>query len=119
MTSTDGVDLNAYYTALIPQEGGSLSSGWGQYLISTLPGTTGQTAMFYITYDGSSYQIADGTQDFAGNPSSPMLIPANFPAGTYTLTGSVNGTPVTVALTITNANGWDVSVVPPLRFNSL
>ncbi|MGD0328298.1 MAG: MBG domain-containing protein [Minisyncoccia bacterium] len=114
LTSTGGVDLSAYYKANQLADSANLNSTWGQHLINTLPGATTQTAMFYITYDGTNYKIQDGTQDSVGNPS-PMFIPANFPAGTYTLTGNVNGTSVTVALTITNTNGW----AAPLAISSI
>ena len=78
LTSTpSGVDMTAYYTAL---KGSDLTTTtWGQYLTSTLPGATSQTAMFYIKYDGTNYTIADGTQNFVGT-QSPMLIPGDFPA---------------------------------------
>jgi len=106
LTNTGGVDLNAYYHAT--KTGATWDTGWAKYLISTLPGTTDQTAMFYLTFDGTYYKLVDGTQDYAKSSTATdgMIIPANFPAGTYTLTGTVNGTVVTVALTVTNTSGW-------------
>jgi hypothetical protein len=109
ISTPNGVDMTAYYTAL---KGSALTTtSWGQYLISTLPGAASQTAMFYIKYDGANYTIADGTQNFVGT-QSPMLIPGDFPAGIYTLTGKVNDTDLTVAFTITNENGWK-DITPP------
>lgn len=105
LTNTGGVDLDAYYKAT--KTGANWSTGWAKYLISTLPNATDQTAMFYLAFDGTNYKLVDGTQDYvqSGDATDGMIIPANFPAGTYTLTGTVNGTAVTVALTVVNGNG--------------
>lgn len=108
LTSTNGVDLDAYYRAT--KAGADWSTGWAEYLISTLPGSGYQTAMFYIKFDGTNYMIIDGTKDSINSPDAlkGMFIPADFPAGKYEL--AIPGIPITVEFTITNSNGW----VPPI-----
>ncbi len=69
----------------------------------------GAAPFFSFVSDGSStYSLADGFQKGLGNPiNQPLVIDDNYPAGTYTFTGTIAGNAVTVMLTVTKP------VVPP------
>ena len=76
----------------------------------------GSAPFFYFTSDGNgNYKLVDGFQyGLSGGASiQPLLIDSDYPAGTYTYTGSVNGQPETVTLTVYIATSTAVSCASP------
>jgi hypothetical protein len=62
----------------------------------------GTSPFFYLTSDGAgNYALIDGFQYALGLGSKSLVIDDNYPAGTYTYTGTVSGQTVTVILNVT------------------
>jgi hypothetical protein len=74
---------------------------WYPQINSEIAGTA---PFFYFVSDGhGAYSLADGFQWGLGAHNQPLVIDDSYPAGIYTFTGNVNGSPVTVTLTVTRS----------------
>jgi len=49
----------------------------------------GNQPMFYISYDGTDYQLIDGLQWQVGSGANPLRISGDYPQGNYTYSGTV------------------------------
>jgi hypothetical protein len=88
--------LTAYFAA----------KGWpGSYITQINSEISGSAPFFYFVSDGNgTYNLADGfTYGLSGETvnNAPLVIDDNYPAGTYTFTGTINGQFETVSLTVT------------------
>ena len=98
--------LTAYYMARIPDGSPAEFLAYRAYLISALDGVTKPFA--YITTDSSNNLVLhDAAQyDLEGDLAVGMVIPDDYPLGTYIVNGSAkdiagNATPVTLKLIVT------------------
>ena len=105
-TNVDVAGLTAYYTGA--HSGGSPAAAlaYRAYLIAALDGVTQPFA--YVTTDGSNNLVLhDAAQyDLAGNLTVGMIVPDDYPLGTYPVQGTArdaagNGTPVSLSLIVT------------------
>ncbi len=104
-----GVDvagLTAYYMARIPDGSPAEALAYRAYLIAALDGVTHPFA--YITTDGSNKLVLhDAAQyDLAGNLTVGMIVPDDYPLGTYPVQGTArdaggNGAAVSLSLIVT------------------
>lgn len=60
--------------------------GWKEIMWDIIDGTQ---PMFYLEYDGTDYVLIDGLQYQAGSGKQTLRISGDYPAGTYTFTGTV------------------------------
>jgi hypothetical protein len=104
--SVDVPGLTAYYMARIPDGSPAAALAYRAYLIAALDGVTHPFA--YITTDGSNNLVLhDAAQyDLAGNLTVGMIVPDNYPLGTYPVQGTArdaagNGRPVSLSLIVT------------------
>ncbi len=101
----DVANLTDYYTKRIPDGSDAASLAYRAYLISALDGVTKPFA--YITTDASNNLVLhDAAQyDLAGNKTIGMVIPDNYPPGTYVVSGTAkdaagNETSITLKLIV-------------------
>ncbi|MBM7648427.1 hypothetical protein JOC78_001369 [Bacillus ectoiniformans] len=79
---------------------------WYTYLLNTVPTSAEDTevnAMFNLVKSGTGWKIQDGTQAAEGDPTladTGMIIPNGFPSGIYTFKGMIEGTEVTINITV-------------------
>ncbi|MBW3110891.1 S-layer homology domain-containing protein [Bacillus sp. MCCB 382] len=79
---------------------------WYTYLFNTVPTGEDDTevnAMFNLVKNSEGWKIQDGTQAASNqleDASAGMIIPNDFPSGTYTFAGSIDGKEVMVEITI-------------------
>ena len=105
-TSVDVAGLTAYYTARIPDGSPAEALAYRAYLIAALDGVTHPFA--YVTTDGSNKLVLhDAAQyDLAGNLTVGMIVPDDYPLGTYPVQGTAkdaggNGAAVSLSLIVT------------------
>jgi hypothetical protein len=94
--STQQTALTAYFTA----------KGWPSNYNTQIASEIAGTAPFFnFVSDGAgNYSLADGfTYGVSGGTvkNAPLVIDDNYPAGTYTFTGTIGGVSKTVTLTVT------------------
>ena len=51
----------------------------------------GVEPMFYLVSDGTDYSLIDGFEYLSGMVENPLKINGDYPTGTYTFTGTVQG----------------------------
>ncbi len=100
---TSSVTLNAGAMNAFTLDGpnANLIAYWADHGIPSDPGTGWQHVMweiihgtaptFYITFDGSDYQLIDGLQWQAFSIVAPLRVNGEFPQGTYEYNGTVLG----------------------------
>jgi hypothetical protein len=64
----------------------SAVGGWEEIMWNII---SGNAPMFYMEYDGTDYILIDGLQFQAGAVKNALRISGDYPAGTYTFTGTV------------------------------
>ena len=67
----------------------SASGNWQAVMYRII---TGNEPMFYITGNGSGYQLVDGLQHLYENQTRTLRIPGDYPAGNYIFSGTVTAT---------------------------
>lgn len=89
-------DLTGYFAG---------KTGWDPSMLAQIDAEISRSApFFFFVSDGKGgYSLADGfTYGISSGKinNAPVVIDDNYPAGTYTFSGNVNGSPVTVTLTV-------------------
>lgn len=101
-------DFDAYWAAKLPQ---LALAGWADEMSAILAGTA---PMFYLTWDGTDYELIDGFQRAIGHGDNPLRINGDYPEGTYEFTADVAGEFCTkedfsISLTVGGCNQLDYS----------
>ncbi len=98
----DGFNLQANSTQQATLTSYFSGKGWpSNYVDQMSSEISGSAPFLYFVSDGNGgYSLADGFKWGLGATNQPLVIDDTYPAGTYTFTGNVNGSPVTVTLTV-------------------
>ena len=93
-TGTQTADLQTYYS--------TKPDGWKTYLNAAAAGTE---PFAYIKTGGTTIKLLDGAQEFLAHTELDMIVPGDYPLGTYTVKGTIhdiagNATNVTYILIV-------------------
>jgi hypothetical protein len=111
-TAGQTADLIAYY-----------STKPAEYLAYLDAAAAGTQPFAYIKTGGTAIQILDGAQKFLASIETDMLVPGNYPLGTYTVTGTIhdlagNPTVVTYILKVVDTTAPDITAPADQTFGA-